>query len=267
MKETMIYHYCSESVFNKIIETQEVWLSDITKMNDKSEYRSGYGIIREVLKEFGLDNHDIVSEMSDFNLNQVFYILIGCFSSNGDLKSQWSEYADQGKGVSIGFSADKIKQHNLFNRFIENGYQPISSTVDFIKVNYDENLLREHARAIIKKHMHWKSEIKWRLLSRILMRLSIGYKDKFFSQESEIRAVVSLEQNIDDKYKVEQRQTNYGEASFHRLKTSFEQFHAIEEVIIGPKSSLARDNVESMLEKSGIDDVLVKLSVATGKYR
>lgn len=99
------------------------------------------------------------------------------------------------------------------------------------------------------------------------MRLSIGYKDKFFSQESEIRAVVLLEQNIDDKYKVEQRQTNYGEASFHRLKTSFEQFHAIEEVIIGPKFSFAQEEVESMLKKSAIHGVLVKPSVATGKYR
>lgn len=151
----MIYHYCNESVFKKIIETQEIWLSDITKMNDEDEYRSGYEIIREELNGFGLENHDIINEMSDSNLNQAFNILVGCFSSNGDLKSQWSEYADQGKGVSIGFNADKIKQHNLFNRFIENGFQPISSTVDFIKVNYDENLLREHARAIIKRHMDW----------------------------------------------------------------------------------------------------------------
>ena len=263
----MIYHYCKECVFKKIINTQEIWLSDITKMNDESEYKSGYEIIREVLKEFDLDDHDIVNEMSDSNINQTFQILIGCFSHNGDLKSQWSEYASQGKGVSIGFSADQIKKYNLFNRFTENNFQPISSSVDFIKVNYDENLLREYTRAIIQQHLDSESTIKWKLLSRMLMRLSISYKDSFFSEEDEMRAVVSLEQSIHDKYKIEQRKTNYGEANFHRLKTSYEQFHSIEEVIIGPKSTLTTENVKSMLTTAGIDRVLVKLSTATGKYR
>jgi hypothetical protein len=83
-----------------------------------------------------------------------------------------------------------------------------------------------------------QSTIKWKLLSRTLMYLSISYKDSFFSEENETRAVVSLEHNRDEKYQIEQRETNYGKANFHRLKTSYEKFQSIEEVIIGPKRRL-----------------------------
>jgi hypothetical protein len=267
MEQCMIYHYCNAFVFESIRNTKEIWLSDITKMNDKGEYKSGYEIIREVLKEFNLDDHDIVNEMSDDNLNETFQILIGCFSNNGDTKSQWSEYAENGTGVSIGFNEEKIKQNNVFNRYIENGFEPINSSVDFIKVNYDEELLRDHARAIIQSYVNSQSIIKWEMLSRTLMYLSISYKDIFFSEENETRAVVSLKHNRDEKYQIEQRETNYGKANFHRLKTSYEQFHSIEEVIIGPKNIWTVDEVTSILEEVGINGVSVKLSSATGKYR
>lgn len=263
----MIYHYCNRIVFESILETKEIWLSDITKMNDESEYKSGYEIIREVLSEFGLKDHDIASEMSDENLNQTFQILIGCFSRNGDLKSQWHEYADQGTGVSIGFDAEKIKEYNLFNRFIENNFEPISSTVNFFNVNYDEKLLRRYAQAIIKKNINSQSPIKWTLLSRTLMFLSTSYKDSFFSEENETRAVIALESTINDKYKVEQRETKHGKANFHRLKTSYQQLQSIEEVIIGPKSTMSVNDVNSMLLNAGIEGALVRQSAATGRYR
>ena len=34
--------------------------------------------------------------------------LIGCFSKNGDLLSQWRAYAEDGKGFSIGFDSNYI---------------------------------------------------------------------------------------------------------------------------------------------------------------
>ena len=35
--EKIIYHYCSVEIFISIIENQELWASDIFKMNDSSE--------------------------------------------------------------------------------------------------------------------------------------------------------------------------------------------------------------------------------------
>ncbi|UQA51003.1 DUF2971 domain-containing protein [Vibrio sp. ED002] len=235
----MIYHYCSVPVMEKIFCTKEIWLSDITKMN----------------------------EMSNENLNETFKILIGCFSKNGDLKSQWSEYADQAQGVSIGFNEEKIKQFNLFNRFTENGFEPISNKVQFIKVNYNESILREYAKAIVEHYIQSDSIIKWQLLARNLMHLSISYKDSFFIEEDEIRAVITTEERHDDKYLIEKRSTNYGNADYHRLNTSYQNFSSIEEVIIGPKSVLSITDVEQKLKKAGITEVKVKQSVATGKYR
>lgn len=263
----MIYHYCSIPVMEKIFSTKEIWMSDITKMNDEGEYKSGNNIIKEVLCEFELEKHNIVNEMSNENLNEKFQILIGCFSRNGDLKSQWSEYADQAKGVSIGFGEEKIKQFNMFNRFTENGFEPIINSVGFIQVSYDELQLREYAKAIIERHIQSSSIIKWQSLARQLMYLSISYKDNFFIEECETRAVITLEERFDDKYLLEKRDTNYGEANYHRLNTSYQGLNSIEEVIIGPKSVLSIDDVQEKLKESGIDGVKVTRSIATGKYR
>jgi len=251
----------------KIFSTKEIWMSDITKMNDEGEYKSGYSIIQEVLCTFGLENHDIVNEMSNDNLNKTFQILIGCFSKNGDLKSQWLEYADEARGVSIGFDEEEIKQFNMFNRFTENGFEPITNSVNFIQVIYDDAHLRKYAKVIIEQHMQSDSPIKWQLLARNLMYLSISYKDKFFKEESEIRAVITLEERIDDKYLIEQRDTSYGDANYHRLNTSYQHLSSIKEVIIGPKCILSINDVQKKLKVSGINEVKVKESIATGKYR
>lgn len=263
----MIYHYCSVPVMEKIIATKEVWMSDITKMNDEGEYKSGYSIIQEILSEFDLEHHDIVNEMSSDKLNETFQILIGCFSKNGDLKSQWLEYADQAKGVSIGFDERDIKQFNLFNRYIENDCEPITNSVDFIPVNYDEVKFRESARNIINRYIQSRSIIKWQLLARHLMYLSISYKDSFFKEEDEIRAVITLESRFNEKYLLEKRDTKLGETNYHRLNTSYEKFSSIKKIIIGPKCTLTINDVQEHLEKYNLAGVQVINSIATGKYR
>lgn len=263
----MIYHYCNADVFESIIKNREIWLSDVTKLNDESEYKLGYKIIREVLNEFGLAEHDIVNEMSDANLNEGFQILICSFSYNGDLKSQWDKYAAQATGMSIGFDYKALEQIALFNKYLETGCQPVTNGVKFLKVNYDESLLRNRARAYIKEYIDSESPIKWQLLARNLMFLSIRYKGDFFKEENEARLVLVIEKKLDNNYYIELRKTDYGDANYHRLKISMKSSHSIVEVIIGPKSPLTIESVNSILLKEGIHNVSVKQSKATGQYR
>ena len=263
----MIYHYCSEEVFHKITQTQIIWLSDISKMNDNDEYKSGYQILREILKSHNLSDDDLVFEMSEKNLNKSFHILIACFSKKGDLKSQWNEYADNGKGFSIGFDEELLMQNNLFNRFIENSMEPISSKVEFIPVNYDIEKFKEQAEKIIKQYLEPKSPIKMKLLARELMYLSIEYKNIFFKEENEIRAVITPEHKLDDKYKINIRETKHGDAYYHELKTYYNNFSSIKEIVLGPKNDYTLQDINSILSERGLSDVNIKVSNGCGKYR
>lgn len=266
-REKMIYHYCSEEVFHKITQTKIIWLSDISKMNDNDEYKSGYQILKEMLKSYNLSDDDLVFEMSEENLNKSFHILIACFSKKGDLKSQWNEYADNGKGFSIGFDEELLMQNNLFNRFIENNIEPISSKVQFIPVNYNLEKFKEQAEKIIKQHLKSESPIKMTLLARALMFLSISYKDIFFREENEIRAVITPEHKLDEKYEINIRKTEHGDAYYHELKTSYENFNSIKKIVLGPKNDYTPQDIKSKLSEYGLNDVNIEVSNGRGKYR
>lgn len=190
----MIYHYCNSTAFKGIISTKEVWLTDITKLNDTTEYKSGFDLILDVLQEKGLaDKPDFLNIQTD-KLNENFQILIGCFSSEGDAGSQWGLYADDSKGLSIGFDENEIDQFNLFNRFSANGYQPIMSHVKLCKVHYIKDEFVEKVRSFIDRMKQSESPIKDKLTALALRRFAVLYKDQYFKDEREIRAVVEIEQ-------------------------------------------------------------------------
>jgi hypothetical protein len=49
-KEKIIYHYCSVDAFLSIIKNQELWASDIFKMNDSLEEKCLEDLLRFYLK-------------------------------------------------------------------------------------------------------------------------------------------------------------------------------------------------------------------------
>lgn len=263
----MIYHYCSKEVFEKIIETKEIWLSDITKMNDEGEYKSGFQIIHEILKSYSDVDETVTTEMSPNNLNDTFKVLVSCFSHNGDILSQWRAYADDGRGFSIGFDMEMVKQHHLFNRYLEK-MVPISGKISFIGVSYDRLEFEREVHQLINTYKNSMSPIRFKLLSRALMYMAIRYKDNFFREEQEVRGVITSEESIEgDDYTIEQRNSLYGITHYHRLSTSFQDIHAIKEIVMGPKNTVTLEEVQATLKNFCLENIPVRLSAGYGKYR
>lgn len=263
----MIYHYCGKEVFERIIETKVIWLSDITKMNDEGEYKSGFQIIHDILKIYSDVDEQVTKEMSPSNINKTFKVLASCFSRDGDVLSQWRAYADDGHGFSVGFDMEIVKQNHLFNRYLEK-MQPISGKIEFVNVSYDRSEFENEVHQLIKTYKGSSSPIKFKLLSRALMYMAIRYKDKFFNEEQEVRGFIAPEDCIKgDDYLIEERDCQYGVAHYHKLNTSFQDIHAIKEVVIGPKNSATIEETKVFLKKIGLENIFVKLSAGYGKYR
>ena len=167
-EEKIIYHSCSVDTFLSIIKNQELWVSDIFKMNDSSEEKCLEDLLRfylkrihgellkdkkfkeyldkkgkndkkstkkerenteklkkELFKEYynkifsvpikkNIDNYIKINKFLTINdllkeKSKKIKRYICCFSGDGDLLSQWRAYADDGKGISIGFKKSKIK--------------------------------------------------------------------------------------------------------------------------------------------------------------
>lgn len=264
----MIYHYCNRNAFKSIIATKQVWLTDITKLNDLTEYKSGFDLIQDILKENGLAGKQAFLDIQTENLNDKFQILIGCFSQEGDSGSQWGLYADDSKGLSIGFDEGEIDQYNLFNRFTENGYQPITSHVKLCKVNYDKAEFILNIKNFISRMEKNNSPIKDQLIAVALRRFAALYKDPYFKDEREIRAMVEIEPSQNDRYTLEERINAYKEqATYHKLLTSYQNLSAIKDVIIGANCSYTLEDVQSILNEHGLNGVKVRHSSGRGRYR
>lgn len=107
----VIFHYCSIGTFQKIIENRELWLTNYRAMNDVEECRQ---LDQWIMKWYGDNPKKLTpsawNKFKDVYSQRLFPdIFLCCFSRNGNMLSQWRAYADDGRGVSIGFNAKSFK--------------------------------------------------------------------------------------------------------------------------------------------------------------
>lgn len=129
-KGNVLYHYAGMDKAIKILTYKNLRLSDITKSNDMNEMSIFIpGIFDEMLKCYdergGFSNKFVYRrktgkkalEMLVENLKTritkeleegKISTFVICFSEEGDLLSQWRGYADNGKGMCLGFSVDEL---------------------------------------------------------------------------------------------------------------------------------------------------------------
>lgn len=205
----ILYHYCNLSTFLSIISNKTLWLSNIGKSNDKLELnwlnKVFVDMVIEVKNEF-LNRKNLEKEKSNFDFFQKVesfakYISKDilsecwalCFSENGDLLSQWRGYADDGKGVSIGFSSDFFEDAQTCNPQFKR-----YKSIEFGKVNYfDKNEAIEYLKGQynFEKINNCHDEIELSLALNGLTLLtsikSIFIKHHSFLEEKEWRMVTS----------------------------------------------------------------------------
>jgi hypothetical protein len=95
--DDLIYHYTDANALKNIISENELWLTHTDHLNDYSEGKQFYLILKDVLKEFP----DIIKLVDFVESTTETYCL--SFSKNGDLLSQWRGYCPPLGGYSLGF--------------------------------------------------------------------------------------------------------------------------------------------------------------------
>ena len=268
--QSIIYHYCNDYVLKSICENQEIWLSDICAMNDNSEFEWGRELFITVMKE---NKNEFDQLFRFFIISKVMSAvpdtlpLIGCFSKNGDLLSQWRAYAEDGKGFSIGFDSNQI-YHGL-------GVN-INSVVYEEEVQY--RLILNTLRGL---HAMWKLSNKnydeIQIPSQIFS-IDLAYlKNPTFFEEQEIRIIrllVKHEANFVDvggnseskdvyPLKVLRRERNGSDVMYIKLPLKIKSKHIIKEIIIGPKNENSIMQMEDIIQQLGLEGVSVKKSKST----
>lgn len=153
----ILYHYCSVEKFKQILSSKVIWLSDLTKSNDKNEVIQTFGVLWSAVKErllyCDLDKDIVMQEIEALDKQFDLELLVDapygcCFCIGGDELQQWQEYGDRTKGVVLGFDFDwfiGLHQHmphpsvNIENAIGYNAvlYQNQEIEDNFYKACYD----------------------------------------------------------------------------------------------------------------------------------
>jgi hypothetical protein len=198
MPSTPLYHYTSQSGLMGIIESRQLWATNLFYLNDSTEFQYCLELIKKRINS--LHESMINEELENFlkktlvNLNNLVNDDIGIyvfsFSENEDLLSQWRGYCPDRLGFSIGFNANDIwesihyqdiiiakcvyapeEQNNLISRILDKTikcYNENSSKLDKsdfsrrVKLTFGWDLLNV---APILKNESFHEEKEWRVIS------------------------------------------------------------------------------------------------------
>lgn len=257
--EEIVYHYCSVETFYNIIKNASIWLSDVEKSNDYQECVACRELVNERMQEyFNKDTQALKAWKfwyeKGVKTDYLIRTFAACFSESEDQLSQWRGYAQNGKGLAIGFDKKILKELNAINQFY----------IAFGKVIYDN--IENYIDDIVEDNI---AKLKYKGIGHVALELGQNYKLKFpfiknsgFREEKEWRGVVSVtigrngNGNIpsSDKIlfsKIKYRVSNdrlipYIEMNFEKVKQSI-----IKKILIGPKSEIKIEDVFNFLYYCG----------------
>lgn len=280
----VLYHYCSTESFVSIISNKCIRLSSLTLSNDRKEGE----LIQDILLQIARDANLMPSVVARFeralrNSYEFFDGLGFCLSENGDLLSQWRGYADDGKGLSIGFNRKYLKALS------ERRKEADTPSYHLCKLVYDKRGQRRIAEKHFEKLRPLINDGAFRNPTGTLLAPTDGdereriekstraayfaialamlqmfeIKHPAFKEEREWRMVnFSFREFLDDKG-IKFRPAGDKIVPFRELELEDVGVRPIAKVILGPKHQGPEHAVHRLLALSGFSKVKVIKSVAT----
>jgi len=187
-----IFHFTTQSGILGIIQTREMWATQVHFLNDKHEIFLTFKLLEKELKRrIGIAQTPALrSLLVDIrkNLKRIdqSHICIASFCEQGDLLSQWRGYGNQGKGYAMGFDLSELRKIAKLQHFV---LWPCvyNASLQLELVNYlIESWLKEFCD---KKSSHEKMR---KIIDISTGQLAPILKDESFSEEKEWRLVSSV---------------------------------------------------------------------------
>lgn len=284
------YYYCSLNTFLSIIKNKQIYLSAPLKMNDNLELK--WYLDRLNNEQFTVDKVDYQESIFDmvkkrsglnFTFEELVEILnskgqksvyISCFSREPDILSQWRAYAEDGRGVSIGFNLDMLKKADNFF---------VSEVIYTDDVVYGSNesgieIVADTINIVFSVNKIAGKEEQMEVFLHELIPELIQYKNPSFIEEQEIRLVYCEDMKFEkilDRNGAFREKWNYIELE-HDFRTigsdNITEFvkldfclNAIEEICIGPKCLLSRNDVKNIMNR--LLDIDVNIIESKSSYR
>ena len=251
----LVYHYCSIEALVNIIRTSSIWLSDYRKLNDFAEEKWIKDKVNNKIQEqlISIDKKacDIWNRYYDQDTLRTGTFFVGCFSEESDDLTQWTRYADDGRGVAIGFSKEELCKLN--DRF----------GLAFDKIIYNEKEQEQFVNKITKQIMDkFDRKSVMHVATEFFQDYTLQflkYKNPGFYSEKEWRVVHYSSpahqkityhgefQFLKPEFRVSNnRMISYIPLSFSKIKQDI-----IKEICLGPSSKVSVNDILNLLNAYG----------------
>lgn len=101
----VLYHYTDINGFLGMISSGSIWATHVTKLNDSTENEIGYSIVRKLLQGSMLKSCKPIFDKVIGGLSSAD-TYVSCYSTDGDLLSQWRGYTSNSVGYCLGFRTE-----------------------------------------------------------------------------------------------------------------------------------------------------------------
>ena len=255
MKDSIIYHYCGMDSFFGIFTNKNIRLSNAYKTNDYTELEWIFVIMENSID--GVFKTEFVSPLRKSYrkwLENYFMPHIACFSKDGDLMSQWRAYANDGKGISIGFNRkyfesiktldnkefevlDVVYRCKEQEKLLKNWFSTIGT----------DNLKLLEDLYINKGDNNFFGEI---MFAGALLKYGMIFKNETFSEEKEVRLIHGYDKIAAEPDMFEYRVTQDDLISFVEIPIDVEnEYPPIKEIILGPNCKVNSNSLRHFLEQ------------------
>lgn len=233
-----LYHYTSGESLIEIIETQCLYATERSYLNDPEEFHWGLSALRESFSS-NVGNKYFAKYIKQMNIaldrldKDSLPMFVLSLSANPDLLSQWRAYADNGKGVAIGLDGKVLRDRAGFDEFIWQGDsldampKNLCFSYHLLPIIYDKESRRRTLRKFLDAaYLHWqslnkilglKSDVPKLFKSFFQLRvreLLLSFKNPGYKEECEWR-IIATPTSINEKIKY--RYSSLGVTPFVRL--------------------------------------------------
>lgn len=259
----IIYHYTTiEALQGMLFGNKELWLGDSSFMNDTKELTE---FIDRLKNEIISSVHNIDKEKCKSFFQKVYdcakknYPYIMSFSKRRDDAAQWERYANNAKGICIGFYKNKL---DSLKRKIKEPF--------FLQtVFYDFNVRKHEHFDCVKKYI-FDSDLDQftneESLIENIVATACSFKNVSFSAEDEIRAIILYVDSPSEFVRVEFEIRNgvikkYAKIKWYDVckKLELNIQDLISEIIIEPRSQQKIDILKEYLSLNDYDDLALKV--------
>lgn len=295
----LLYHYCSGATLLAVLQNKTLRLADVSEMNDSLEREWGLDLLAEALAARGDQLPPEFLQVMDAAIVSAkvgSMCLASCFSTKGDVLSQWRAYAENGSGFAIGLDPSALEglpvtllqvcyDRQAQVERIEDGldhvldlYRQIGSADEralSIKV-WTDGLTGLDAELTPLEKLQVEHFVR---AAQYLVYDLVAFKSHAFAEESEVRVVHFAHVDSEHGHRVELVSNDPPEAwpSGREPQLQFVMrnsvpichadipipLDAIKEVVIGPRAAVSELAIRRLLSSTGFSHTEVSKSAAS----